>query len=309
MRKFSYVLIVLGVLFFSSCGEQAGDKEVKKLVIGFTGGDDPTERMSHMKLLAAYFQRETGVKKVEYFIASDYAAVIEAMRAKKVDIAHLGELSYLLAVDRAGAEAFAMLGTVDGDYYTSSVIITGTKSGITSMEEVKRKAKDLTFTFGDPASTSGHLLPRAHLNSIGLPPEESFKQVSFSNSYAAAVLTTIAGRVDISCTFGIAMDRFVKQGRISREDYIVLWESEPYRVAPISIRGDLPEELKKKVQDAYVNIHINEPELWSNYRQSAYALYDEELRDKFIYLPAHDSMYTNIKEIANTTEGFSLNLQ
>jgi phosphonate transport system substrate-binding protein len=300
------VFIAASIICAAGCGGQANsEKQIKRLTIGFTGGDDPTERMNNMKLMAGYFAKETGVEKVEYYISSDYAAVIEAMRSNKVDIAHLGELSYLLAVERAGAEAIAAIGMQDGNSFTSSIIITGANSGIKSMEDVAKRSKEINLAFGDPASTSGHLYPRHFFNSIGLQPEQSFKSVTFATSYAAAILSTVSGKTDLACTFKMATQRLVSKGRMSEDDFTIIWESAPYKVAPVSVRSNLPAELKKKIQDAYTNLHIKEPELWANYKKSAMQMYPEDIREKLIYLPAADSMYTRIRQIIDETKDFN----
>src|SRR5262249_5874217 len=45
---------------------------------------------------------------IKPFVATDYNGVIEALRAKKLDVAFLGPFSYVLAVSVADVEAFAI---------------------------------------------------------------------------------------------------------------------------------------------------------------------------------------------------------
>ncbi|NJO68382.1 MAG: phosphate/phosphite/phosphonate ABC transporter substrate-binding protein [Bacteroidetes bacterium] len=251
-----------------------------------------------------YFEKAFGVKRVDFFVATDYAAVIEAMRSNKVDIAQLGELSYILAAERAGAEAIVMTGTSQGQRFTSSVILTGKQSGLKSMDDVKNRAKELSFCFGDPASTSGHLIPRNYLNTINLAPEKSFKSVTFNRDYSAAVLTAVSGKVDLACTFSLALNRLIEKKRLKKEDYIVLWESEPYVSTPIAVRGNLPDDLKKNIRKAYLELAQKEPQLWENYKNKLYIMYPPDLRKQLIYIPSHDSIYNGIRHIARNCEGF-----
>jgi len=304
MKAGIIALLVLGLSVLQACKNQKPKDSYDKIVIGFSGGDDPSEKLNSVKSLKPYFEKELGVKKVEFYVTTDYAAIIEAMRSKKVDIAQLGELSYILAAERSGAEAIIMAGTVEGYRFTSSVILTSSKSGLNSMDDVKARAKELSLTFGDPASTSGHLFPRNYLNSIYLTPEKSFRSVVFTANYSAAILTAVSGKVDLACTFSLALDQLIAKKRLSKSQYKVLWESEPYITTPIAVRGDLPDDLKKRIQNAYLNLPKKEPVMWDNYKNTLYIMYPPEIRKKLIYIPSHDSMYNGIRKIARNCEGF-----
>lgn len=303
IRLLSFFLI--GIFLMQGCNNPQSNNKKDKIVIGFTGGDDPTERLNSVSSLKAYFEKEFGVKKVEFYVTTDYAAVIEAMRSKKVDIAQMGELSYILANERSGAEAIVMGGSTDGKRFTSSIILTGSKSGLKNMEDVKSRVRELSLTFADPASTSGHLYPRNYLNSINLNPEKSFKSVSFTRDHSAAILTAVSGKVDLACTFSLALNRLINKNRLKKEQYIVLWESEPYITAPISVRGDLPQELKDKIRKAYLDLPQKEPQLWTNYKNIMYIMYPPEVRKNLIYVPSHDSMYNGIRKIAHNCKDFN----
>jgi phosphonate transport system substrate-binding protein len=300
-----FLIVISAVLILTDCNKNNQANKIDKLIIGSFGGDDPTERANCFKSLEPYFEKEIGVKKVDFYMTSDYASVIEAMRAKKVDIAHLGELAYLLAVDRAGAEAIVTYGTTNGKRLTSSIILTSSKSGIKSMDDVKKRCKEMSLTFADPASTSGHLYPRDYLNSIGLNPEKSFKSVSFTNDHSAAILTALSGKVDLACTFSVAINRLIYKKIIKKEDYIVLWESEPYIAPPIAVRGDLPNELKEKIRNAYLNLPKKEPKLWEDYKNKLLNYYIPEIRKTIIYVPAYDSMYNGVRKTARNCKDFN----
>ncbi len=306
MKTFSQLLLLLCFfIFFIGCNSKPQNLVIDKIVVGVVGGDDPAERVSCFKKLTPYFEKEFGVKKVDIYVTSDYASVIEAMRSKKVDIAHLGELSYLLAAERAGAEAFVMAGTADGQRATSSIILTSSKSTIMNIDDVKKRSKELSLAFADPASTSGHLYPRNYFNSIGLDPEKSFKTVSFTNDHSTAILTAMSQKVDITCTYSLAVNRLIIKKRIQKDDYRILWESEPYITPPISVRGDLPATLKEKIKQAYLDLPVKEPKLWSDYKNTLYIMYPDEIREKLIYIPSHDSMYNGIRELARNCKNFN----
>ncbi len=94
--------------------------------------------------------------KVQGFVATDYNGVIEALRAKHLDIAYLGPFSYVLATTVTPVEAFAIAETAKaGRTYYHSQIIAQKSSGIKTLEDLKGK----NFAFVDPASTSGYAFP------------------------------------------------------------------------------------------------------------------------------------------------------
>ena len=301
--KQKIIYLLLSLILISCAGKKEGAYP-EKLVIGFTGGDDPSERMNNVNKMARYLEKETGIKKVEVFVSTSYAAIIEGMRAKKVDIAQLGELSYIMAAERSGAEAIVMIGEEDGKRFTSSAIITSSASGLKTMDDVIRRSKELSLSFADPASTSGHLYPRNYLNSIGLEPETSFRKVSFTQDHTSSIMTAISGKVDITCTYTTALYYMIAKGRITPDSYTILWKSEPYIPAPISVRGDLPADLKEKIKQAYLQIHKKDPELWKTYKKIALRMYPDSIRDQLIYVETHDSLYNGIREMARNVKGF-----
>ena len=61
-------------------------------------------------------EKNSGLK-VQGFVATDYNGVIEALRAKHLDIAYLGPFSYVLATTVTPVEAFAIadrIGSLSG---------------------------------------------------------------------------------------------------------------------------------------------------------------------------------------------------
>ncbi|GAB6274597.1 MAG: hypothetical protein STSR0004_14600 [Peptococcaceae bacterium] len=78
-------------------------------------------------------------KEIDYsynksYVATDYTGVIEAMRAKKIDVAFFGPFSYVLAADRASAECFAVGVRSNGKSTYHSIIITHKDSGVKTLK-------------------------------------------------------------------------------------------------------------------------------------------------------------------------------
>jgi phosphonate transport system substrate-binding protein len=76
------------------------------------------------------------------------------------------------------------------------------------------------------------------------PPEQLFKEVSFSGSHGASMLAVKNGKIDVASTNNIDMDRMIEKGAVSADDFNIIWRSELIPGAPMCGRKDLPQSLK-----------------------------------------------------------------
>ena len=144
------------------------------LPLGLFGGDDAEETIRNAEPMKKLLEEKLGIT-VEVFTGTSYGAVIEAMRAKRVDAMTVGPFAYVLAVQEAGAEALAIsISTTAKEpvydptllpYYIS-VVFTKKGNGINTLDDIKGKG----FNFVDPASASGHLAPKTALIKKGYQP-------------------------------------------------------------------------------------------------------------------------------------------
>jgi phosphonate transport system substrate-binding protein len=305
---FSIIFIVS--LFISSCNSKSNSSEdfPEKLVIGFSINDDPSGTIEYRRLIANYLQKELKLKKVDLFYTIDYAPIIEAMKANKVDIAYLGELAYVLAHEKAGVEAMVRNGLPTGNVPTYSVIITYLGSGINSIKDVISRSKDLTLLFSSPSSTSGHLYPREYLTRIGLDPETSFKQVSFSSGHTVAIFSIKSHKVDLACTEQHSLDRLIAKGKLNKCDFKILWTSDAYPGSPVTIRKNILPTFKQRIKQALLDWPLKDPKSWNEYKSKAMLFYPKEIRDKIIYIEAGDSVYNSIRKVIKNTKNFSFGL-
>ena len=140
---------------------------------------------------------------VEEIQASDYNAIIEALRTGSADMAYMGSQALALGVERTGLEPIVMKAE-DGDpekaVYHSVFITNASNEDINSIQDVKGR----TMAFVDPDSTSGNLIPTAEiiqafpddgLNSDMLHTNgDFFEAVSFSGSHQAGLQAIQRGR-------------------------------------------------------------------------------------------------------------------
>lgn len=240
----SAATIILSV--FGTAAHAAQDT----LTIGLIPAEDSQAMIESSKQVIEQLERESGMK-VEPFVATDYNGIIEALRAKKLDVAYLGPFSYVLASSVADVEAFAVAVTKKtGKSAYKSLIVVRADSGIDNVDQLK----DRTFAFVDPSSTSGHLFPKAGLENDGYKPEELFSRVVFSGSHDASLLAVANKKVDAAAVADRIYASAISKGQLAQDDLKVVWSSSDIPESPMVWRKDLDPSVKEKVAKALANI-------------------------------------------------------
>jgi phosphonate transport system substrate-binding protein len=248
-----------------------------------------------MKYLSSQLHMPVEVVRVE-----GYGPTIEAMRTEKVDIATFGSLGYIVASQKAGAEAIIARGDVDGklgSYY--SVISVPKNSPYRSLADLKAHAKDIVFAFADPASTSGNLYPRIGLLDAGINPEKDFKKVVFAGSHLASCMTLKESKVDAAAYQQSTANRMIQMKRMAPDDIREIWKSEPIPNGPTAVRKNLPEKLKKDIQDALLNIQTRDPAYWASLT-SSYRLQSSGMKN----IAVSDATYDGLRKYASQVKDF-----
>lgn len=221
------------------------------LTIGLIPSEDAQAMVESSRQVIDSLQEQLGMP-VKPFVASDYNGVIEALRAKKLDVAYLGPFSYVLASSVANVEAFAVAVTKKtGQSAYKSQILVRADSGITSLEQLKGK----TFAFVDPSSASGHLFPKAGLLQAGKETDKYFSRVIFSGSHDASILAVANKKVDAAAVADRIFNSAVSKGHVKAGDLRVVWSSRDIPESPMVWRKDLDPALKAKIAKALSNMH------------------------------------------------------
>jgi phosphonate transport system substrate-binding protein len=296
----AYIIALMGlfaILTIGGCKNKAtldaNGIPGKLMIAVYTGGDNPLGVKAVMGKMKVYFEKELGMD-VEFLFATDYTGVIEAIRAKKVHVAYMSPFSYILASQTHDITPIATMGEGGKPHLYHSIIFTNYHTGLNSMADVKARAKSLTLCFADPASTSGHLIPRAYLVTIGLNPDSAFKQTIFAGTHPASILSVASGKIDVGCsTKEYGLDLLLRHGELKPGQIKVLWQSDPIVSSPIVVRNDLNKDFAKKIQGLYLNMAKDAPELFAAYVKLYYSH-----PEKLSYMSVQDSMYNGLRKIA-----------
>jgi len=242
--------VLKGGLRGQTAEENEQQTEIKVLKMGLIPADDAEEMLREYEPIQEYLSEKLGIP-LEIQVTSDYAAAIEAMRAKHIDMAWFGPFSYVIAANIANAEAIVNgVRRSDGKSDYRSIIVTKADSGIKTLADLKGKS----FAFVDPSSTSGNLIPRKILKESGIDPDNDFKVVYYAGTHNAVEYAVANGKVDAGADSDNSYQRMVEAGEIDPNVNTIIYTSDPIPGSPIVVRKDLPAELRQAIQDALINM-------------------------------------------------------
>jgi phosphonate transport system substrate-binding protein len=253
----------------------------EKIKVGLIPTEGGADIIARFEPLMTHLEKTLGVE-VEPFSASDYAGIITAMAHNHIDFAYFGPKSYTEASARANAEALAVELDKSGARGYHGIIITKKGSGITTLDDALNKG--YTFSFTDPNSTSGCLVPSVlFYRDLETPPEQLFKEVSFSGSHGASILAVKNGKIDVASTNNIDLDRMLEKGAASMDDFNIIWRSELIPGAPMCGRKDLPQSLKAAFIGALM-LFNRDKEGVEKLQNGGYAPVDDSMYDVIRYM-------------------------
>ena len=216
--------------------------------------ESPTELARKFAPLGAYLEKKLGLK-VEWTPVTDYAAAVETLVNKKIDLAWFGGFTFVQANVRSGGKMNPLVQRVEDEKFRS-VFITDAKSGINKLEDLKGK----TLSFGSQSSTSGHLMPRTFLLEAKINPDVDLKRVSFSGAHDATVAAVQSGKVDAGALNISVWEKLVAEKKVDPSVVKVFYTTPPYYDYNWTVHADMPADLRNKIQKAFLDLDANTPE-------------------------------------------------
>lgn len=266
------------------------------------GEENPEAEASRLDPIAKYLERRMGIP-VEIIGTSGYGVAIEALRAHKIEACTLGPFAYLIASEKANAVVIAMRGTLDGKpgSYAGGLAVPA-NSSLHSIEDVVKRAKELTVSFVDPASASGNLVQRAWLDTLGIVPERDFRKVVFSTAHLTSAMTLLAGKTDVAAIGDTIIPAMEKNHQASPGALRYIWRSPKIPEGPVAVRKDLPQDLVEALRSALVAMKTDAPDVYIN--MSA-RIYQERYRNTKL-IAADDTMFDPLRQLARSVHNTKL---
>ena len=213
----------------------------------------PTELQRKFKPLGEYLSKATGLK-VEFTPVTDYAASVEGLVNKKLDMVWFGGFTFVQANVRSKGQVTPLVQRVEDEKFRS-VFITTSKD-INKLEDLKGK----TLSFGSESSTSGHLMPRSFLLGAKINPDTDLKRIAFSGAHDATVAAVAGGKVDAGALNISVWEKLVAEKKVDPAVVRVFYTTPGYFDYNWTVRSDMPAAMQKKITDAFLALDKATPE-------------------------------------------------
>jgi len=278
MKRRSVLAAALAVGLTMAAGPVLADKtNPDKLRVALLPDENASTIIQNAQPLKKYLE-ETLKKEVEIIVTTDYSSMIEAMRFGRIEVAYFGPFSYVLAKSKAPEiEPFAV-GVERGKPNYQSILIANVDGPVKELKDVKGNP----FAFGDQASTSSHLAPRAHLAKSGLKGDVDYKVVHLGKHDAVA-RAVAAGQVPAGALSEPIYRTLVDGNKIDPSKLKQIGLSDPIPNYPMTLQGYLKPELKEAIRKAF--IELKDPAILKLFRVEALA-------------PATDKDYDVLRDMA-----------
>ncbi len=230
-----------------------GDKTPKNLPplkIGILPTQNAKDQQRMIQRFDHYLEKSLG-RTIDVKLAKNYNEAVDWLVQEKVDIAYLGPLTYLEALDR-GAKIEPLVAPIDkntGQPWYRSCIIVKSDSSIKTLTDLSGKR----VAFVDKSSTSGYLMPMAAFKKLNINPEQDFSQLIYAGNHTKSLEALENGIVDAAATNIPAYLKQQKKGKLTPQNSRILWESTPLPQSPVVGLKKLPPELIKQLKQAFIN--------------------------------------------------------
>lgn len=257
--------LVLSVSLLSACGKESGSGEYvpEKLTVQFVPSQTADTLEAKAKPLEALLQERLGIP-VEVSISTDYNTIIEAMASKKVDVGFLPPTAYVIAKEKGAADVILQaqrFGVQDDtgapteelvDSYKAMIIVKK-DSPIQSISDLKGKK----MAYQNVTSSAGFVWPAGKMLEENIDPLKDVEPVTMKG-HDAAVIAVLNGDVDAAAIFQDARNVVLKDAPNVFEDTRVLTFTEPIPNDTVTVRSDMSQEWREKIQQAFIDIGKDE---------------------------------------------------
>jgi phosphonate transport system substrate-binding protein len=207
----------------------------------------------HYQPLMDYLAQETGIN-FQLHIQRHNGDLLDNFNKHNLDAAFFGSFTGALAVRNLGAVPLVRPQFIGGGSSCNGLVFVRKDSGIRSVADLRNKR----MVFVDRASTAGYLLPLDFFGKLGIANySEWFKEYYFSGTHEDAILEVLNGYADIGAAKSSIFSRMASEDQRITRELVILATSPPVPSDSLSVRKDLPEELKRVLQETLLNMHLD----------------------------------------------------
>jgi len=287
--KFTIALfcsLVAGNLF-SSCGTE---KAAIRLAT-YTYAEN--DRLENLRPLADVLEEQ--LKQPVQTISYPYvASFIDGIKKNQVDIALINTLGYLLlSLDNDHMKPVMALKVREDAKDNYKTVLLTNNSDIVNLEDLQEKASDLSMLFVAEGSTSGNLVPRLLLSSLGIrSPKDRFQAVGYGGNHTSTLKKLMNGDADICAIGSNEYFKQIKADSSVRSSTRLLWISDEIPLGPVLLNNNLGREMQARIIEAFVGLHQTNPLALSSLKAGW-----SEAKQADQFYPVADKDYDNFRNV------------
>jgi phosphate/phosphite/phosphonate ABC transporter binding protein len=178
----------------------SGPSDPSAITIMLAPTVDPQILSRDLEPLKKYLSRTMG-RPVDWRFAATYSETSEALLDKKVPFASLPPTLYVQTAAANTDVELVVVKVHSGSTGSDGVLLVRESAQLQGIDDLK--GRKICYT--DPQSTTGYILPRAHLRQHGIDPDKDLQTPAIiSGNHLQLIKDVIDGRCDVGGTFTAA---------------------------------------------------------------------------------------------------------
>ncbi len=220
--KYALILPIALCAAGVACAPEGRDGEPlpQLLRIGVPPGECEEQLLARYTPLLDYLSATLGVS-CKLVFSESYRDLVGLFSAGDIDLARFGGVSFVKAWGEGDIVPIAMR---ENDLGFTSYFIVRADHPAQTLHDLKGES----LAFVSELSTSGHYMPRFFMGKQGIVPETFFDSLSFTGTHDTTAYLVRDGEATVGVANSTIIDGMYADGRLSREDVRVLWETPPY---------------------------------------------------------------------------------
>ena len=261
-------ILLISILFFSSCGNQENKKKINmdnllqtdttisveknKIRIAVSAMISPKETFGYYEEILKYIGTKIG-QEIELVQRNTYGEVNQLLENQEIDFAFVCSGPYVVGKEKFDMQLLVAPVVNSKSVYYSYVIV-HKDADYKNLEDLEQT----NFAFTDPKSNTGCLVPTYELSKINQTPETFFNTVIYTHSHDNSIEMVARKKIDAATVDHLIWEylnatkpEFTSQTRI-------IQKFGPFGIPPIVFHPDTDEKLMTQVKEVLLNMHNTE---------------------------------------------------
>jgi phosphonate transport system substrate-binding protein len=243
VQRLGMALLLMGLLL--SCQRPSEQSAPRIYRIGYMICNSEQETLQRFKPLTAYLEKKLGVRfEIQAIDTADFTKHLESL-----DFTHTNSLLYIMmhrnhGVDILAAEKAGSLGA-----RAKGLIIALKKSGLHRASDLKGKS----MVFGPMLGPTSYMAQLDILIRNGIDPESDLSGYAIpagTFKHEKVIYGVLLGKYDAGAAPLLDFERMTADGRIDREDFIILAENEPIPYCNFAVTQRVDDAFARKFKQA-----------------------------------------------------------